>query len=107
MVIGSRTTDATGHATVTYLPTWDGEHQLTAQFGGNATYLAATTNWLMEVEGAGLPYVEEPRGLEGVRHWLPITVGTVVFVVWASLARITAWTVTGIVRQGSGEPALE
>lgn len=107
MVIGSRATDATGHATVTYLPTWDGEHQLTAQFGGNATYLAATTNWLMEVEGAGLPYVEEPRGLESVRRWLPITVGTVVFVVWASLAWITAWTVIGIVRQGSGEPALE
>lgn len=107
LVIGSRKTDATGQATVTYLPTWDGEHHLTAQFGGNATYLAATTNWLMEVEGAGLPYVEEPRGLESVRHWLPITVGMVVFVVWTSLAWMTAWTVVGIVRQGSGESALE
>ena len=101
MEIGSRTTDGTGYATVTYRPTWDGQHNLTARFGGNSSYLSASTKWLMEVEGTNFSYVEEPRGLERVRNWLPMTVGTVVVLVWASLASITAWTVIGIVRQGS------
>lgn len=107
MLIGSRTTDASGRAAIRFRPTWDGEQLLSARFEGNASHLPATVNRAMEVLGSNARYVEQPRGLERVRNWLPVTAGVVLLAVWISLGSISAWTVLGIVRAGSRVHSLD
>ncbi|MBT5775568.1 MAG: hypothetical protein HOH95_14470 [Dehalococcoidia bacterium] len=101
MLIGSRATDATGQATVNYQPTWDGEHRLTAEFDGTPTLMPVTASESMSVSGTNGSYIDQPRGLEAIRAWMPMTAGLVLLAVWGSLVSITVWTVRGIVVAGS------
>ena len=74
---------------------------------GNGTYQPATAKLAMEVWGASDPYIDQPRALESIRNWLPLTAATVLLTVWASLTFITVWTVNGIVRAGAGTRSLD
>ncbi len=102
LVIGSKTTDATGKATIQYQPSWDGTHSLSARSQRSRTHPSATAEMSIEVSGAARTYVEAPRGLAPLRNRLPLAMGGVVLAVWATLAFVALRTVLGIAGAGRG-----
>ncbi len=102
LVIGSKTTDATGKATIRYQPSWDGTHSLSARSQRSGTHPSATAEISIEVSGAARTYAEAPRGLEPLRKRLPLAIGGLVLAVWATLAFVALRTVLGIAGAGRG-----
>lgn len=100
LTLGSKSTDATGRAAITFRPTWDGTHTITARSRPTAGLRSATAEMSFEVSGAAVPYVEDARGLEAVRERLPVAVGLMLATLWATLAFVLLRTVLGIARAG-------
>lgn len=98
LALGSKSTDATGRAAITYRPTWDGAHTMTARSSRTVEYQSAAAEAWFQVAGAAVPYVEEPHGLGAVRRSLPIVVGLALAAVWMTLAFVVLRTVLGIAR---------
>ncbi len=104
LYVGTKTTDATGKATIRYRPSWDGTHVVTARSQGGRAHPSATAEMSFEVSGAATTYVEAQRSLGPLRDRLPLATGALVLVVWATLAFITVRTVLGIARAGAARP---
>lgn len=102
LLIGSKTTDATGQARLKYLPTWTGEHRLIASAGPPGSGTAVTAMRSVQVDWLPGAYVELPRILRPLEIHLVWVVGAVVITVWLALAWIAVRTVYGITHAGGG-----
>lgn len=89
MQVGSATTDATGVATATYLPTWTGEEQFVAKVAGPdgsvAGTASATYNVLVDPPGLPTSVYEYQRPLNTTGHWVVVTLLSIVAIVWVLL----------------------
>ena len=90
MLLLATSTDEQGTATATYIPSWDGEHRITARFAGNDTYAAAETITVLELSASaavppGFPLPVEPPA---VLQLVSPSVVVIVLVIWLILALV-------------------
>ncbi len=105
LLIGSKTTDATGQARLKYVPTWTGEHRLVADAGRVGSGPAVTATLSVAVDWLPGVYTELLRVLQPLEVHLTWIVGTGVIAVWLALALITVQTIYGIAHaDGGGTP---
>ncbi len=102
MAIGSATTDRAGVAQTTYVPTWTGEEQFTAQVqaAGDAAPASASTTFDVTTDPPALPksVTEYQRPLDTIGGILVRTLLAIVGAVWALLLGTLAWTVLRLPR---------
>lgn len=92
------TTDATGTATITYQPRWDGIHIITARCHGDGNQPPVEVSQTIRFSGSAPAYVPKEVGLEPVRRWSPAALVIVVVAVWALLLFVAFRTLRGIAR---------
>ena len=98
--LGSAATNASGKAQVRYLPTWNGTQRVLARLAGGQEYSASETTIEFDVAGTTSAYHAEPPALGMVRKWLPLVIGAVVLLVWATMALVVVRTTYGIMAAG-------
>jgi sugar lactone lactonase YvrE len=89
-------TDPTGTASLLYQPTWEGEHTVVVRYPGSDDYAPAQTAYSLDVVGPVPVHHNASFGLDSVRPWVPLGVGTIVLTVWATLGLVMARTVFGL-----------
>lgn len=96
----SALTDLEGRATITYSPSWNGTHNLTARYGGNDGYQPGVAG--IELAVSGLPeYVATDAGsLDAIRRWAAPGAVALAIAVWLVLAWIVFRVGWGISRAG-------
>lgn len=96
MLIGAATTDASGRATLAYLPATTGKREIVALFPG-ADHLAPVRGHIsLDATVAAPPYHLEPSGLALFSTRVPYVVGVVVLAVWALIAYAFISTARGV-----------
>lgn len=105
--LGTVVTDATGTATLVYEPTWEGTHEITASYGGDATHAASETTSTVDVSGPFPRYAPESMRLEALQRWAPAGAILLATTVWALLAFVAVRTMSGIARAGARATAEE
>lgn len=102
MAVGSATTDAAGVAQTTYVPTWTGEEQFTAQLhgAGGTVAASASTTFDVKVDPPGLPksVTEYQRPMDSVGGVVVRTLLGIAAAVWVLLLGTLAWTVVRLPR---------
>lgn len=108
MLIGTATTDASGRASLAYLPATTGKREIVALFPG-ADHLAPVRGRIsLDATVAAPPYHPESSGLALFSTRVPYAVGVVVLVVWALIAYAFISTARGVMtgaRLKKGETA--
>ncbi len=110
MYIGTATTDGTGAASIAYLPSRVGSHQIVARTVA-AGQLDAAVGWsTFESSVAAPPYVAPTRPLAAFSDRVPYAVGLVVLGVWSLIAFALLATARGVIGGArspdrKGEPA--
>jgi hypothetical protein len=112
VALRSAVTNADGVATVTYTPTWDGDHRITAQFPGNESFRPTEATSVLNVSGVPSSYVPPAEPLSPLRQWATPGAVAVVLAVWLVLAAVpvrVGWGVWRAGRRGGAEisPAPE
>lgn len=81
-------TNSDGIASVSYEPTWDGEHRITARYAGDDTYQPAEATSVLQL--TGVPSIEIPTDehLSPLRRWAAPGTIAVVLTVWLILAAV-------------------
>lgn len=100
MLLRTAITDTKGKATITYVPTWDGGHRLTADFAGNEANQAAEATAMMTVSGLPAVVLVEPGALDALRRWAAPGAVAVAMGVWLLLAWVLFRVGWGISRAG-------
>ncbi len=102
-------TNADGIAALTYTPTWNGTHAMTAQFDGSTDYQPAETTTVMKISGVALTPVPDTASLGAVRLWAAPAVTAAAAIVWLIIAGVMArvgWGVWYAGRRVEWVPAL-
>lgn len=94
-------TNKDGIASITYEPTWDGEHRMTARYAGSHTYQPAEAASVLQL--TGVPPIEIPteEHLNLLRQWAAPGAIAVVLTVWLLLAGVAFRVGWGIIRAGN------
>jgi len=104
--LGTAVTDATGVATLKYVPEWEGNVLITAQVKGNQEYSPANSTASLQVPRLPSPTVER-ESLDPLWQWALYGVGVGTVCVIALLLFLASRTVVGIAYFGRGRgPAL-
>ena len=96
MYIGSATTDASGTATLLYLPAQTGTRRIVARFSGGEHVGSVESRMTLEATVAAPAYHAEAPGLALFSTRVPYAVGVVVLAVWALIAYAFLSTARGI-----------
>lgn len=96
-------TNAAGEATITYAPTWNGAHRLTASFAGDGLYQAGEGNAVLTVSGLPTSHESEPAALGAIRQWAGPGAVAGTIIVWLLLAGVlfrVGWGIWKVGHQG-------
>jgi hypothetical protein len=93
-------TNAEGKATITYTPTWEGEHRITAQFAGDETFQPTEATSVLNVSGIVSSYTPPPEPLSPLRQWATPGAVAVVLTVWLILAAVIVRVCWGVWHYG-------
>lgn len=96
MNVGEALTDASGVAALAYEVRWVGEHTVVLRYPGDENFAPSQTTFEFSAAGPVPHHENAAFGLEPVRAWLPLAVGSVVLIVWAVLGFVVFRVVTGI-----------
>ncbi len=96
--LGSTNTDATGNASISYQPHWQGTHVITARFSGNGQYAPVETQLTLNVADPAPQYAPAPSALSALGNGTLLAAGVAVLAVWATLLHVIFRTVGGIAR---------
>lgn len=88
VLLGEGITDTTGSATVSFEPTWVGQHQFTASFVGGEGYDPASGEAAFDVSSIRSPQPAEAAGLQLIRQATGLVALLVTAGVWAILLLI-------------------
>lgn len=102
-------TNAEGIATLTYAPTWNGTHAMTARFGGSADYQPRDVTMVMTVSGVAPLDLNDADSLGVVRLWAAPAVTLGAAIVWLIIAGVmirVGWGVWHAGRRETWAPAL-
>ncbi len=93
-------TNADGVATVPYTPTWEGEHRITARYGGDETHRPAEVTSALELTGVPSTDIPVEEHLSTLRQWAPPGAITAVLAIWLTLAMVVTRVGWGVWRAG-------
>lgn len=95
-------TNQDGVAKVTYFPSWNGEHHVTAGFAGSEGLQPSQTAAVLTVAELPATTAEEPAPLESVHRWAAPGAVAATLAVWLLLALILGRVGWGVWRTGRG-----
>ncbi len=93
-------TNADGVATVPYTPTWEGEHRITARYGGDETHQPTEVTSALELTGVPSTEIPVEEHLSTLRQWAPPGAIAAVLAVWLVLAAVPVRVGWGVWRAG-------
>ena len=93
-------TNADGVATVPYTPTWEGEHRITARYGGDETHQSAEVTSALELTGVPSAEIPMDEHLSPLRQWAAPGAVAVVLAVWLILALVPVRVGWGVWQAG-------
>ncbi len=94
--IGRATTDGQGRAQISYLPSWQGRHEVTVKFAGTAAFAASQGAGSFVSAVALAPHRDARSPLADFSSGLPYAVAVIVVAVWLTIAFALVGTVRGI-----------
>ncbi len=101
-------TNAAGVAVVTYTPTWEGEHRISARYAGDDLYQPAEVTSALELSGVPTIPIPTDEHLNVLRQWATPGAIATALTVWLLLAGVAirvGWGVWSAGRRGSPGPA--
>jgi hypothetical protein len=96
----SARTDSQGRATITYVPSWEGAHLITARFTGDTEILSADASATLQVGGVVLAEKSSDVPLSPLRALAPTAAAAVTLIVWLVLALVVVRVGWGIFNAG-------
>jgi hypothetical protein len=100
VAIKTALTNADGMATVTYTPTWEGEHRITARYNGDGTFQPAEVTSALQLTGLSLAEIPADEHLNPLRQLATPGAVSVVLAVWLTLAAVFVRVGWGVWRTG-------
>ncbi len=100
-------TDANGLASLSYVPTWEGVHRVTAIFAGDSDYRPGEATTVMTVSGVASPHLPDADSLAILQLWAApaVTVGAII--VWLLIRGVLVRVGWGVWRERDlGEPVI-
>jgi hypothetical protein len=107
MLIGKETTDGQGRATVKYVPSWKGQHDVVVKFAGSGGFAASEGKGSFVSTVAIAPHENERLPLAGFSEKVPYAVGVIVLGVWAAIVFALVSSVRAALGGGAHIPARE